>query len=375
MANGFVAGLMLTSKQVFQGANPSEKITPPGYLKYLLSNGNPNIISNGISDGSGHVRNVVIKYRPRTIPGLSHTEDDCSVQASPVYKEMSLPPLMFRKYGVFIDYETIAKYEQEASATVRVGRPAPPQGILMEIYNAVVESANGLFADINNDLLAIQVAAFGKNQTTGSNAAKTVNFPLSTATNPLTQGLTMLATDVMANEIKPLNYTIVGDGMINAAYTQMRYNTQNTTQQNYPSTFPQFFYDPYTAAKWGANQFGVFEKDAVQLVNVTKFNGFVGGDKMSTFLFTMELPVVDSVGDTTLQSFRFDAQLRHVDCPTEMEIGTGAGGYPALQSVGRGWILDLMANYTQVNIAADAYLTADRLTGNNGTLRYVATNA
>jgi hypothetical protein len=375
MPNGFVAGLVLTSKQVFQGANPSEKITPPGYLKYLLSNGMPNVISNGIADGSGHIRDVIIKYRPRTIPGMSHTEDDCSVQASPVYKEMSIPALMFRKYGVFIDYATISRYEKEASVTVMAGRPAPPQGILMEIYNAVVESANGLFADINNDLLTLQAAAFGKNQTTGNNTAKTINFPLSTATNPLTQGLTMLATDVMANEIKPLNYTIVGDGLINAAYTQMRYNTQNTTQQNYPSTVPNFFYDPYTTVKFGANQFGVFEKDAVQLVNINKFAGFVGGDKMSTFLFTMKLPVVDSAGDTTLQAFTFDAQLRHIDCPTEIAIGTDAGGYPALQSVGRGWVLDLMANYTQVNIANDAYLDADRLTGNNGTLRYTATNA
>lgn len=369
MTNGFLPGLLLTSKQVFQGANPSEKLTPPGYLKYLLSNGVPNIISSGIADGSGHIRDVKIKYRPRVPIGLSATADDCTIQASPVYKEMSIPALSFRKYGIFLSYDTIARYEQEASQTVRLGRPAPPQGILMEVYNAIIEAANGLLGDIDGDLLTLQAAAFGKNQTTGAVTAKTINFPLSTATNPLTQGLTMLATDVMQNEIKPLNYTIVGDGLINAAYIQMAYNTQNTTQQNYPTSIPKFFWDPYATAKFGANQFGVFEKNAVQLVNVNKFDGFVGGDKMSTFLFTLQLPLIDSLGGTELQGFKFDAQLRHIDCPSEVEIGGVA------TTVDRGWVLDLMANYTQVNIASDAYEATDRLTGVNGTLRYTATNA
>jgi hypothetical protein len=377
MANGFLPGLLLTSKQVFQGANPSTKITPPGYLKMLLANGVPNIVSSTIDDGSGHIRDVKIKYRPRTTPGHSGTVDDCSIQASPVYKEMSIPALSFRKVGIFIDYATIAQYEKEASTTVMVGRPAPPQGILMETYNAIVESANGLFGDIDNDLLTIQAAAFGKNVTNGLNTAKTVNFPLSTATNPLTQGMTMLMTDVMDNEIKPTDYVIVGNGLINNVYMQQQFNTQNTKDQNYPSITPTFYWDPYTTAKFGANQFGVFEKNAVQLVNINKFNGFIGGDKMSTFLFTLQLPVVDSSGSTLLQSFKFDAQLRHIDCPTEVQIGGAVDGEgdPVLTSVGRGWVLDLMANYTQINIASDAYDTDDRLTANNGTLRYTATNS
>ena len=375
MANGFLCALMLTSKQVFQGANPSEKITPPGYLEMLLANTQPNIISSSMADGSGHIRDVVIKYRPRVPTGKSHTADDCSIQASPVYKEATIPALLFRKYGVFIDYTTIAKYEKEASQTVNLGRPAPPQGILMEIYNAIVESANGLFGDINNDLLTLAAANFGTNVTTGNSTAKPINFPLSTATNPLNQGVTMLMSDVMENEIQPNETTIVGSGLINNVYLQANFNTANTTQQNYPNNFPPFFYDPYAGAKFGANQFGVFERNAVQLVNVNKFAGFIGGDKMSTFLFTLELPVKDSLGRTELQKFTFDAQLRHIDCPTEVEIGSaGPYGYPGLQTVDRGWVLDIMANYNQVNIADDAYDATDRLPGNNGTLRYEATN-
>jgi hypothetical protein len=377
MANGFLPALLLTSKQVFQGVSPSTKLTPPGYLKMLLRNSTPNVISSGIADGSGHIRDVKIKYRQRVPTGKSSTEDDCTIQAKPVYSEMSIPALGFRKYGIFLDYTTIAQYEKEASQSVIIGKPAPPGGILMEIYNAVIEAANGLLGDVNNDLLTAQAAAFGKNVTNGVNTAKTINFPLSTATNPLTSGLTMLMTDVMENEIRPNNYSIVGSGLINNVYMQQAMNTANTKDQNYPSMVPQYDYDPYAASKFGSNQFGVFEKNAVQLININKFDGFIGGDKMSSFMFTLQLPLIDSLGGVELASFKFDAQLRHIDCPTEVQIGgeVDEEDDPVLTSVDRGWVLDLMCNFAQVNIASDAYDTTDRLTGNNGTLRYTATNA
>ena len=128
------------------------------------------------------------------------------------------------------------------------------------------------------------------------------------------------------------------------------------------------FWDWNTTAKWGANQFGIFEKNAVQLVNVNKWLGNFGGDKLSSWLFTLNLPLTDSLGGNQLRGFKFDAQLRHIDCPQELEIDG------VLTSVGRGWILDLMCNYNQFNIPDDSYDPTDRLTGNNGTLRYVVQN-
>lgn len=368
MANGFLPYLLLTQKQVFGGATPSQKITPLGFLAMLLGNTMPNIVSSTIDDGSGHVRDVKIKYRPRSIAGLSITTDDCTVQSKPMYQEQTIPALSFRKHGIFLDYDTIAKYEKEASETIALGKPALPKGIVMEIYNSLIEAANGLLQDVNGDLLTAQAARFGKNVTTGLNTAKTVNFPLSTASNPLTQGLTMLTQDVMQNEIKMGNFFLVGDGLINGVYVQQAYNTQNTKDQNYPALFPKYYWDPMATSKLGANQFGVFEKNAVQLINVNKFNGFIGGDKLSTFLTTIELPLADSLGGTELQSFKFDLQIRHIDCPQEIEIGGVTTMVP------RGWVVDLMANYGLFGIPSDAYLAGDRLTGNNGTLRYTATN-
>lgn len=369
VATGLVPVLWRTQAQVFDGAAPSEKITPPGYLQLLLSNGQPSRVSADIDNGTGHIRSVKVKYKRRPIAGTTATVDDCSIQAIDPTYEQTLPALSFRKKGHFISYDTLRNMEEEATRTVMVGRPAPPMGILMEQYNELIRAGAALCVDINADLLTLQAANFGKNVTTGLNTAKTLNFPLSTATNPLTQGMTLLEADVMENEVQPGNIKIAGSGLINNVYVQNRFNTQNTRDQNYPNNFPQFFWDPAATSKWGANHFGVFENQAVQFININKFNGFVGGDKLSTWLFTLTLPLVDSFGGTQLQGIKFDAQLRHIDCPQTLEI---AGEDTA---VGRGWVIDLMCNYTQFNLPTDAYETTDRLTGNNGTYRYVATNA
>ncbi|HRH60145.1 MAG TPA: hypothetical protein PL045_06215 [Chitinophagaceae bacterium] len=369
MANGFVPYLLMNQMQVFKGASPSQKITPPGYLKMLLANTKPNIVDSNVADGSGHLRDIKIKYRPRVPKGVSSTTDDCSVQAQPVYLEATVPSVNFRKYGFIIADATIAAYEKEASTSLAIGKPAPPNGIIMELYKHMLEAANGLLGDVNDDLLTAQAAAFGKNVTTGLATTKTINFPLATTSNPLTQGLTMLMNDVMENEIRADNFIIVGSGLINAVYLQQSLNTSNTKDANYPGIVPPYYWDPATASKFGSNQFGVFEKNAVQLININKFAGFIGGDKFSTFLFTLSLPLVDSLGGTELQSFTFDVQLKYQDCPEEIDIA----GTPT--SVGRGWRLDLMCNYNQFNLPSDAYDSADRLTGNNGTLRYTATNS
>lgn len=368
MANGFLPGILLSSKQVFDGIiNPQFKITPMGYLNMLLANGLPSVVSAGV-ENNGHLRNVTIKYRNRAVAGTSITTDDCTVQATDPWKEVAIPTIGLRHKAVFIDYDEIRKYELEASQTVMVGRPMPPMGIMNELYGRVIENANALLQDVNSDLLTQQAASFGKNATTGLATVKTVNFPLSTQSNPLGQGWTMLMQDVMENEIRPDNIVIVGSGLIQGVKMQIQNNTQNTTQQNYPTGIAPILWDWNTTSKWGANQFGVFEKGSVQFININKWGGNFGGDKLSSWLGTINLPLVDSLGNS-LSSFKFDFQLRHIDCPQTLTIG----GVDT--PVKRGWIFDLFANYAQFNIPSDAYNAADRLTGNNGTLRYVATNA
>lgn len=370
MANGFVRGILLTEQQVFNGAAPSRKITPPGYLKMLLNNSTPNVVTTTIDPGNGTIREVTVKYRPRSTAGQSGTTDDCSISATPGYLETDIPGTNFRHIARFFDDATIARYEAEALQTVVAGRPVFQQGIMREIWDLIIDAANGLVADVNADLLTQQAATFGVNVTNSVNTAKTINFPLSTATNPLDAGMTLLETDIQDNEIRVENSVIVGSGFISGVYRQIQNNTQNVNTVNYPSNAPVYYWDPAAATLWGANEFGVFEKNSVLFININKFNGPMGGDKLSTFLTTINLPVnvTDSIGDS-LQGLKFDMQIRYNDCPQELEIA----GEPT--SVGRGWIVDLMCNAIQFNIPADAYDAGDRLAGNNGTLRYLATNS
>lgn len=347
------------------------KITPYGYMQYLLGN-KPATVKNYKDDGSGYLRDVKIRYMQRGTPGKSITTDDCSTQTRTAYLDYDVPATQFRALGIAFEDDEIAKFERDALALRNAGTPATP--LMQEIWDGLINQANGLFADINNDLLAIQAAAFGTNVRAGSNAAQSINFVLDGTTNPLTQGMTQVMTDAQVNESKLTGAMIVGSGLIHnyslqqvaKSYDQSGVNTQRLN-------FPNFLYDPYAATAWGTNQFGLFEKDAVQLVNIARFRGSKAGLKGGDYFFTLRLPIEDSIGQGTYRDWEFDVQLTYRTCPGELQIGPVDEENPPVQ-LGRGWNIILMSSYTQVNIPANSYATDDRLFGNNGTYRYTATN-
>lgn len=364
MSNGFMPYLLKQSTEVFKTAAPVRKITPPGWLKSMLIQPKA-AVSSFIDDGSGYIRDVKIKYRTRVPEGSTSDSDDCAVDAKPVYLEATVDISLFRKYSIFLNDDDIAKYEADALATIMQGKPS--SGFMKEMWDAIIEAANGLFADVNGDLISKQATSFGKNQTTGLTTAKSINFPLDMTTNPLDQGMTLLMDDIMNNEFNYNNAYIVGSGFINQAMLQVANRAASSNLANYPN-MPKFFFDPAASSGWGTNEFAVVDPGAVQLINVCRFRGSKGGDKLTTILGTITLPVVDALGDS-LGSYEFDYQLKYNDCPGTVSIG----GTPT--SVGRGWILTLMTTFDQFNVPNNAYDASDRLTGNNGTLRYVATNA
>ncbi len=369
MATGFAEALVLHSREVFAGARPTKKVTTPGYLKFLLQHGTPEVLGAAIDpSGTGHVRDVRIKYKQRVIAGKTVTSDDCSVQASPAYLEASVPALSFRKYSMFIDDTTAAKYTSEASKLMGAG--SNPDLMLMdEMWDNVLDAANGLFADINTDLLAAAVANYGVNAATGVATTRTVNFPLSTATSNLAAGMPLIGADMLANQLNLQDTAIIGSGLIANWYMQQPAFVPANGLDHQQIARPDFYYDAYAPTALGANIFIVAEKGAVQFINVNRFKGSFGGDKLRTILGTINLPVFDTVGGS-LQAFKFDFQLRYNECPTSMVIG---GGDPA--PVGRGWILDLMANYKQFNRPTNTYAVGDPLSLGNGTFKYLATNA
>lgn len=369
MGKGLANALLIASREAFRGATPIDKLTTPGYLQYLLGNNKPDIISQGKDDGSGYIRDIKIRYRQRGVPGKSVDVDDCSIQVRPAYLETIVPATNYRALGLVFEDDQIAKFEKDALAQVSAGTPTMT-GIMKDIYEAIIEQANGLFADINIDLLGLQVANFGKNVSTGSNSAKPINFVLNGTTNPLNQGMTEVMNDAMLNEMRIANATIIGSGLVNNYYLQQVAKSAdqsgvNTTQL----ALPKMYFDPYAQAGWGVNNFGLFEKDAVQFVNVCRFRGPKSGQKGSDFFMTLRLPVMDSLGQGSLSAFEFDVQLTYRTCPSTENVG----GIPV--ALGRGWNIILSCAYQTVNIPLDSYDPTDRLFGVNGTFLYEATNA
>lgn len=371
MGKGLAHALLLTTKEVFKGAAAISKVTAPGYLQMVLENSKPSIISEGKDDGSGYIRDVKLRYRTRGVPGKSVTEDNCSVQVRPAYKEVAIPATSYRALGMVFEDDLIARFERDALAPTRVGMT----NLMKDVYEAMIEQLNGLFADINSDLLAVQAANFGKNASSGSNTAKTINFALSGATNPLNAGMTEIMADAMANEMKLQGAVIVGSGFINNYYLQQAAVSHNQSGLNTSQlALPKFYYDPYAASAFGANQFGLFEKDAVQFVNVCRFRGMKAGLRGSDFFFTMSFPIADSLGQGSLSGFEFDVQLSYRTCPEEVQIGAYEEGVNEPVLLQRGYNVILSSSYQIVHQPSDSFEATDRMFGVNGSLRYTATN-
>ena len=382
MANGFQPYLLIMLSQAFNGQNPARKITPPGYLSMLLNNGSPNVISTSKSDALGHVRDVKYTYRQPTKKGTSDTTDSCDIIAKPSRLEATIPSTLFRRDSVLFEDDVIAQYEQEASRIIRPNiqsdgtiKPLSPdnfRGILGEVYDVILDRMRGLIADINNDLLVAQAASFGVNAVTGNNSAVTINFTLSTATNPLTDGFTKLLSQARENEFNLSNAGIVGSGLIDNYMIQHIMGAKSTDQSGVNSAAltmaNNYFFDIDAASAWGTNKFGVFDKGAVQFLEVDRYVGFKAGQLGSDYFFNAAFPLVDSLGKA-IGSIKFDMQLRYSNCPQTIAID----GEPT--AVGRGWNLIISKSFHQVNLPADLYTTGDRLAGNNGTLLFTATNS
>lgn len=366
---GIRQAILVAQQAAFRDASPMSKLTPAGYLDSLLNNTSPKLIGDIVDDGSGYIKDVNVRYRKRAATGESVTSDDCSIQGEPVFYTQTIPSLSFRKKSLYFDWDYIETFQEDALKAMNVGTPAT--AIMEEAYYAIINECNGLIGDINNDLLTAQVAAFGTNIESGNNAARTVNFELTTTTNDLTEGITKLLNDAMQNEFRLNNAYIVGAGLVNQYYLQQAFKGLDGNGVNTAAaTMPKMYYDPYTTAKWGTNQFGLFEKDAVSFLNVCKFRGTKTKRLGTSQFFTMTLPLTDSLGGTGYRTLEFDVQIKEVDCPNaSMTI------YGESTAVGRGYSMDIMCHFAQVNIPSTAYKATDRLTGNNGTLRYTATNS
>lgn len=378
MANGFVPAFLRNLKLITGGNAPVGKITPKGMLAYLLKNGAaPNIINEGKIEG-GIYRDMIVKTRKRGVKKYVSNTDDCEIDLKPAYTETNVDLTLFSKLSLFLDDETIGKYEEEVTKLIAIPgimdvgsqvKVAPPM-IVQEFWDMILENANGLLDDINTGLLTAQV--FGRNQRTGSNASSTINISKDANVRGLQDGMPLILTDIQTNELtgRP---SIVGSGMFHnyLLANGMRPGTDNGGFSDKAMTDAfDFFYDPAAADVWGANQIGVFAPGAVAFIERNKFTGFKAGWKGGDFFCTMRLPIQDSLGDRAISALTLDVQFHYFTCPQEV-IG---GPYFGTQTIDRGWQVILSKNYDLFNEPSDAYDSTDRLYQNNGTLRYTITN-
>lgn len=373
MANGFCPSILGQLSEIAACNTPAYKITPAGYLQMLLEN-KPALLT--LDDGNGHIRDVRYKYKKRVVPSQTSTEDTCDINYIPRWLEAQLATTNFRKAAFFIDDADMARYCSDASATVAVGQPSTM--LMQEFMKDIMNTANGLIGAVNQDLLALQAIKFGRNVVTGTNAATTVNIPKDATQYDLSSGITKILADAMENEFCG-NINLVGSGIMNNFNIQQMASCCNAAGVDM-SRFSgfKFYHDLYSKQSWGTNQVGVFSEGSVGLIDIVRYKGFRAGDKGVSQFFTLPLPVECPQCNGGYDALVFDAQLKYFDCPQDIESDCD-GEVP----IERGYALILSKTFGLFNIPSDAYQNeaiysdcgTDRLSGNNGTLRYTVTNS
>ena len=373
--SGFARDLMLTSQAVFKGSNPETKITAPGFLQMCVDAGKTQIISSQKDQSSGLVRDIKLKYRQRSTAGNSSSSYTCDADNFRLWNEAYITQSLFRQIAINFDFDTVAKLEAEAIVKrAAPGQPAntdPLDGVMAVVWDAIASEMNGMLADMDTDLLTKMNLNWGYNATNNLNTAKTVNFPLATTTNSLVAGMTGLLHDAQMNEMDINNCAIVGNGFVSNYYIQnvlkgaigLSAAGLNTASLG----MPKFYQDFYTVSNWGANEFGLIDTQALQFLDLNVNQGFKATELGTSVYFMMPMMLTTSAG-TTFQ-MNFDVQIKTVDCPTVID-----NRYSDPITVGPGYIVYIRKPFDIFVQPGNTYGATDRLAGNNGTLKYIATN-
>jgi hypothetical protein len=368
-AQGMARDLLLYGENIVQNNYPGRKVTPPGF--YLMARDLTAVeyLNNGFGtfdNGTGHVTDVKYRYVPRGIQSDSRTVKSCDPQASPTFIEATMPSPLYREVSVHYDWDYVRKFEKEASALRNGGNVSV--GVMEFVWNMLQTKVNSLVTGIERDLLAAQAVAFGTNAVSGVNTARTVNFPLNTTNNPLNQGIPMLWDDLIQNEAQLSEVSMVGSGLFHNFIMQQKAKGIDQSGVNTPAyELPKFYYSQYAATDWGANHVGAFEKGGMGLIDINKYVGSFSGQMANSYFGVFPMPVVDPVNKTVM-TILFDIQVREFDCATT--ITTAYGSY----TIGPGVQVILSKNYGLFNMPSNMYVSGDRLSGVNGSWRYVATN-
>ena len=367
MATGFAPYLLRHIAQVTRESTPQYKLDYQGFLNLLYSNvGRPQVKLNDQTN-EGHRRTVRIKYKERFNVVHTDTSKSCDQKLQQPYKEDELNLNITRQIAFHVADETIAQYTTDASNSVRIGQPAT--SLMDDLLDTIRTGADAILSGINRDLLTAAAGVIGINRSTGLAAAKTINFPLNTTNNPLNQGITEILQDYQFNEGSGTP-KMVGEGLPHSFFLQQiaKDNDQSGINSAILARGIQFFYDPFIATAFAADQAMVYEPEAVQIVEYMEYKGFKAGVKPggSTF-FTMFLPMRNGEKVTPVE---FDVQLRYNDC----EVTETDAYYGTSLTLSKGWSVIISKQCALWSIPSGAYRGTDVLSGNRGSYRYAFTN-
>lgn len=363
MANGYAPYLLKTVSEVVASNDPMAKVTPTGCHRMLMENP-AQIKVLQLSDQDGHEHELRLKYKQRNLDSEVSESDNCDIDVIPVWKEIPITAPQVAKIGLYISEAEMTKYMNDASQTVALGKPSTT--FMREHLSDIIASTNAMMNKIDKKLISL--ITFGTNVTTGNNAAKTINIQKDATINDLSSGVVEMLGDAADNEMTDL--MIVGSGLMNKYEIQKAASTAGMSGLDISRlTGYNWYFDVNTKAGWGENHVGVFSKGSIGFVDIDKYVGFKAGKRGGSEFLNLPLPVAGTTNSTAMQ-FNVGVQLKYEDC----EFQAYNPDYDEIQTYKRGWRLMLIKNYGLFQVPNDAYKSGDRLTQNNGALRYEITN-
>jgi hypothetical protein len=365
LGQGFSPYLLQHIKSVAADATPQYKLEVPGFLNLLQSNTKPEILQLNTNDG--HKKTAQIRYKQRWTKAHTDTSKSCDQTNVGTRRETSVDLSSTRQFAIHITDETIAKYEQEASKSTAIGKPAT--GIMNETLEEIMLAASAILDGVNDDLSTIAVSNIGRNRRTGSSASSTINLELDATQNVLTDGMTQILADYKNNGGMGIP-KVWGSGLMynfliqqaSKSFDQSGFNTSVMARG------VNFFHDLSASSILGSNQVVVYEPNAIQIVEYLEYTGFKAGQKPgASFFGVMTLPMVSN-GE--ILPVDFDFQLRYNDCQTTLTDAY----YGTSLTLEKGYNLIISKQCGIFTIPDDAFRINDELYGNRGSLRYTLTN-
>jgi hypothetical protein len=366
LGQGFSPYLLQHIESVAGEATPQYKIDVPGFLNLVQSNTKPEILR--VDTAGGHKKTAQIKYKQRWTKAHTDTTKSCDNTNVGSRREAAVDLSSVRQFAIHIADETIAKYDEQASKTIAVGKPAT--SLMNEFVEEIFLAASAILDGVNDDLATVAVSAIGTNRRTGNNSAATINIDSDATTNDLTQGLTQIFADYKTNGGRGIP-KIWGSGLMYNFLLQQP--SKSFDQSGFDSSVMakgvNFFHDLSATSILGTNEIVVYEPNAVQIIEYLEYTGFKAGAKPGgSFFGTCTLPM--KLNGEVLP-VDFDFQLKYNDCQTTMTDAY----YGSELVLEKGYNLILSKQSGLFTIPDDAFRINDILHGNRGSLRYTITNS